>query len=161
MQESRKHMIIWVDVISIIVAVLALIVAILNYNKYKTLTIQYNAMVNTQTLTAQGALETQIRSAISEVTHDIVTLAVEIERNPESKILQFAYSAIEESYRNAYEDACGKYLDGKIDKERFEKMFQREIRQLVEEEPHKKYYAELQTPYASTVAVYKQWNSKA
>lgn len=150
-----------VDILALIVAVLALIVAVMNYNKYKTLTIQYNSMVNVQTLTAQGALETQIRSAISEVTHDIVTLAVEVEKNPESKMLQFAYSAAEESYRNAYEDACGKYLDGKIDKERFEKMYQREIRRLVEEEPHKDYYAGLQTPYASTAAVYKEWYSKA
>ena len=70
-----------VDILALIVAVLALIVAVMNYNKYKTLTIQYNSMVNVQTLTAQGALETQIRSAISEVTHDIVTLAVEVEKN--------------------------------------------------------------------------------
>lgn len=95
------------------------------------------------------------------MTHDIVELAVEIEKNPDSKMLQFAYSAAEESYRNAYEDACGKYLDEKIDKIRFKKMYQREIRRLVEEEPHKDMYAGTQTPYASTVAVYKEWFSEA
>lgn len=151
----------WVDVGTLIVAILALIVAGLNYFKYKTLTVQYNSMVNVQTLTSQGALETQIRSAISEVTHDIVTLAIEVEKNPESRMLIFAYSAAEESYRNTYEDACGKYLDGKIDKERFKKMYQREIRRLVEEEPHKEFYSGLQTPYVSTAAVYKEWYSQA
>lgn len=49
-----------VDVLALIVSAVALIVAVLNYLKYKKLTIQYNAMVNVQTLTAQGALETQI-----------------------------------------------------------------------------------------------------
>lgn len=151
---------IWIDAGSLLVAILAFCVALLNYHKYKILTVQYNTMVHTQTLTAQGALETQIRSAIAAVTHDIVALAVEIEKNPESKMLQYAYSAAEESYRNAYEDACGKYMDGKIDKERFKKMYQREIRRLVEEEPHKQSYMGAQTPYASTVAVYKEWYSQ-
>ena len=150
----------WTDIGTLVVAVLAFIVAALNYHKYKILTVQYNGMVHMQTLTAQGALETQIRSAIAEVTHDIVEFAIEIEKNPESKMLQYAYSAAEESYRNAYEDACGKYMDGKIDKERFRKMYQREIRRLVEEEPHKQSYAEVQTPYASTVAVYREWYSQ-
>lgn len=35
-------------------------------------------------------------------------------------------------------------MDGKIDKERFRKMYQREIRRLVEEEPHKQSYAGVQ-----------------
>lgn len=149
------------DILAVALSILSLIVSAVNLYKYIKLTTQYNTMVNTQTLTAQGALETQIRSAISEVTHDIVTLAVEIEKNPDSKMLQSAYFAAEEIYRNTYEDACGKYMDGKIDKERFKKMYQREIRRLVEEEPHKEYYAGLQTPYASTAAVYKEWYSQA
>lgn len=149
------------DILAVVLSVLSLVVSAVNLYKYIMLTTQYNSMVNTQTLTAQGALETQIRSAISEVTHDIVTLAVEIEKNPTSKMLQSAYYAAEEIYRNTYEDACGKYLDGKIDKERFKKMYQREIRRLVEEEPHKEYYSGLQTPYASTAAVYKEWYSQA
>ena len=70
----------WTDIGTLVVAVLAFIVAALNYHKYKILTVQYNGMVHMQTLTAQGALETQIRSAIAEVTHDIVELAIEIEK---------------------------------------------------------------------------------
>lgn len=76
---------IWIDAGSLLVAILAFCVALLNYHKYKILTVQYNTMVHTQTLTAQGALETQIRSAIAAVTHDIVALAVEIEKNQKVK----------------------------------------------------------------------------
>lgn len=64
-------------------------------------------------------------------------------------------------YRNAYEDACAKYLDRKIDVERFEKMYKQEINKLVNDPQQKEFYATNQTTYASTVAVYKKWFSQS
>ena len=56
---------------------------------------------------------------------------------------------------------CAKYLDKKIDVERFEKMYKQEIYKLVNDPQQKEFYATNQTTYASTVAVYKNWFSQS
>lgn len=151
----------WVDMIALAVAGLSCFFAIKNYLKYKELQGAYNAMVEIQTLTAQGSLETQIRSSIAEAANNMAMIGVEVAKDVSNQILQSAYGAAEEVYRNAYEDACGKYIDGKIDKERFRKFYQIEIRSLVEEEPNRQYYADNQSPYSSTLSVYKEWYHQA
>lgn len=152
------------DWISIGIAFIALILSALNYYKYKTLQKEsnnlqkkYNEMVNTQTLTAQGALETQVRATISEAYKQVVDMAVILQKEPGNVELQRIYRSTEEVYRNAYEDACAKYIDGKIDKERFKKMYLGEILRLVEEEPHREAYATNQTTYDCTLKVYNEW----
>ena len=153
-----------IDILALLVSIISMTLVWRNNTRYKKLQRQYNDMVNVQTLTGQGALETQIRSSISESVYYMALLGVEIaksEENAGNAILQQAYRAVEETYRNAYEDACGKYLDDKIDKERFKKFYIVEIRRLVEEEPHKKYYADNQSAYTSTITVYKEWFRQA
>ena len=118
-------------------------------------------MTKTQTSTAQGAIETQVRNSISDATKEVLHYATEVEKNPSSKVTQQAYFSAEEMYRNAYEDACAKYLDKKIDVERFEKMYKQEIYKLVNNPQQKEFYATNQTTYASTVAVYKNWFSQS
>ena len=152
------------DWISVGIALVALVFAILNYRKYKELQKEnnvlqqkYNEMVNTQMLTAQGALETQVREAINEAFKHVVDMAMILQKNPKDEKIQQLYKSTEEVYRNAYEDACAKYIDGKIDKERFKKMYHSEIRRLVEEEPHKFAYATNQSAYDCTLKVYNEW----
>lgn len=153
------------DWISVGIAAIALIFAVLNYFKYKTLQKEsndlqekYNEMVSTQTLTAQGALETQVRAAISDAYKQVVDMAVIVQKDPGNEEYQRIYKSTEEVYRNAYEDACAKYIDGKIDKERFRRFYLLEIRRLVEEEPHREAYATNQTAYDCTLKVYNEWH---
>ena len=127
---------------------------------YIKLTSRYNDMVSTQTLTAQGAFETQIRSLISDATKALTHYSVELQKSPDNTILQQAYFTAEEQYRNAYEEACGKYIDNKIDKIRFEKLYKQEIYKLVNDENQKQFYATNQSTYASTISVYKEWFSQ-
>lgn len=152
------------DVLAVLVAMIALFVAVINYQKYKTLQNEsnelqkkYNDMVHIQTLTGMGALETQVRAAIADAYKNVVDMLVLLAKDPENEAIQKAYFGTEEVYRNTYEDACGKYIDGKIDKNRFRKMYQTEIRKLVEEEPHKEYYSGNQSPYDCTIKVYNEW----
>ncbi len=68
-------------------------------------------------------------------------------------------SAVEDNL-NAYEDACGKYLDGKIDKTRFKKTYNSEIQNLYTGE--KSMIADLMLPDATSNfqaiwKVYKEW----
>ena len=70
-------------------------------------------------------------------------------------------NSLMEDVRNAYDEACAKYLDGKIDKERFKKMYYYEITQIVVDENNKSFYVLPQTKLMSTVEVYNEWLPKA
>jgi hypothetical protein len=72
-------------------------------------------------------------------------------------IYEQMFDSAQEDLRNAYEEACSRYRDGKVDKERFKRMYSTEIRQLVEDEAQKKEYDTISTRYECTVAVYKEW----
>ena len=140
-----------------VIAVLALVVSAINVILYFKLQGKYNEMTETQMLTAQGAIETQIRSEISNASKELRYWGVAAQKEPENQIVQQAFFSAEEEYRNAYEDACGKYIDKKIDAQRFEKMYKQEINKLVNNPDQAQFYATNQTPYASTVEVYKRW----
>ena len=144
-----------------IITGLALLVSVINVVLYFRLQGKYNEMTRTQMLTAQGAIETQVRNSISDATKEVLHYATEVEKNPSSKVIQQAYFSAEEMYRNAYEDACAKYLDRKIDVERFEKMYKHEINKHVKYPQQKEIYATNQTTYATKVAVYKKWFSQS
>ncbi|MCI5620543.1 MAG: hypothetical protein MR355_03125 [Lachnospiraceae bacterium] len=150
-----------IDCAELIISIVALAGTIVNVIFYIILTKKYNDMVNTQTLTAQGALETQVRASIHEATRNMLDFALRVNNEPENEMVQKAYFAAEEIYRNAYEDACAKYLDYKIDRDRFRKMYQREIQTLVENVDLKEFYDTVSSPYASTVAVYREWFGQA
>lgn len=143
------------------IAGLALGVSLINVILYFKLQGKYNEMTKTQMLTAQGAIETQVRNSISDASKEVLHYAIEVEANSGNKVVQQAFYTAEEMYRNAYEDACAKYLDKKIDTERFEKMYKQEIYKLVNDSAQKEFYATNQTAYASTVAVYKKWFSQS
>ncbi len=149
------------NIVSLIISICSFIISAINLYMYIKLTSRYNDMVSTQTLTAQGAFETQIRSLISDATKELTHYSVELQRSPDNTILQQAYYTAEEQYRNAYEEACGKYIDNKIDKIRFEKLYKQEIYKLVNDENQKQFYATNQSTYTSTISVYKEWFSQA
>lgn len=110
-----------------------------------------------EALATQGSLELQIRSSINEAYYNVIRFAILVAEKPEDKMCQDAYLGAEEVYRNTYEDACDKYLRGKVDGDSFKRMYLVEIRRLVEEEPHKSMYSDNQSPYTSTLKVYKEW----
>lgn len=73
----------------------------------------------------------------------------------QSKVLD---STIENNI-NAYEDACTKYLDDKIDKIRFKKSYHTEIRQLVEHEKLQNYFNPVTSKFKGILKVYDEWNN--
>lgn len=78
--------------------------------------------------------------------------------NDEEEEYQLLIKSSKERVKNVYEEACMKYLDGKVDKVRFKKTYNREIRQLVEE--NQEDYKEVKNIYEATLKVYKEWNNK-
>jgi ribosomal protein L17 len=62
-----------------------------------------------------------------------------------------------ENNLNAYEEACAKFLDKKVDKKRFKKIYKTEIRKLVEHKEFKKYFDGVTSNFKAILKVYKQW----
>ena len=169
------------DWISIAIAGVALLFAVLNYLKYRELQREANdlqeksndlqrqsnelqdkanKMSDIQTLTAQGALESQLRAAISDAYMRIAEMAVTLAKDPGNEELQRIYKSTEELYRNAYEDACDKYLEGKVDTDSFKTMYYLEIKRLVDEKPHSEVYASNRMIYKCTLKVHEKWFGK-
>ena len=62
-----------------------------------------------------------------------------------------------ENNLNAYEEACAKYRDGKIDRKRFRKMYSAEIHKIINDKNLSKYYDDVKSKYQATIEVYKEW----
>lgn len=72
--------------------------------------------------------------------------------------IKLAYNTAVESNLNAYEEACAKYLDGKVDKDRFKKNYHRQIRRLIEDsKPLMKYFDKPSSAYRCILKVYNEW----
>jgi len=96
-----------------------------------------------------GQAETSLRSAISVTRSSVRDIGVKLaeitngkrpdqftaEETRRLKSYQGPFNEALEDNLNAYEDACAKYVDDKIDKERFKKSYIREIQNLCEAKP--------------------------
>jgi hypothetical protein len=129
----------WIALGSAIVSVLALLGTIYFSN-------QAGSHASRANLIAVGELETSLRTAISTARTRAEDAGLRIEELlngrpkaelsvPEKKRLEFqekAFKSSLEDYLNAYEDACSKYVDKKIDCDRFRKFYFSEIRTICE-----------------------------
>ncbi|OUT13840.1 hypothetical protein [Campylobacter concisus] len=125
-------------------------------------TVGYVMITRDQSLTSKGILETEIRKNIVETRLRIIEYANKIPdklSDNEKESIKLIIESLYEDYRNAYEDACSKYEDKKIDRKRFEKMYKDSIRQLVENSVHKEFYSEPQTKYTCTLNFYKNFKN--
>ena len=68
-----------------------------------------------------------------------------------------AFWAAIENNINAYENACAKYADNKVDRHRFKKIYKTEIRKLVQNPKFAKYFDEVKSEYRNILNVYKEW----
>ena len=112
---------------------------------------------------AQGQIELNIHQLLNQTKKDEMEISMMIAQkcsnNDETvKLLKNALKSAMERTVNAYEEACAKYLDGKVDKERFKKNYHIEIRQLVEDNNYKKYFDSTTSSYKAILKVYKEWN---
>lgn len=110
---------------------------------------------------SQGQIELSIHQLIQQTQKDVMELSLRIadQEDPEegkNEILLQVFKTAFEQNLNAYEEACAKYLDGKVDRERFKRNYIIEIRRLVEE--YKEKFDSTTTPYKCILKVYKEWN---
>lgn len=154
--------------ISIIVSGISIVIAI-----YAAVSSRKTS--NKANLISMGTLENSLRDLISQSRRNmedkglfISTLKVkktedfDKEERKQFEIIRKAYSSAVEDWLNAYEEACAKYLDGKVDKERFRKTYKQEITNIVKVnkdnlEIHDLIHPESTSRYRSIWKVYREW----
>ncbi len=144
MQSSVSE---YIDVILSIVAIIISIVALHKSSKSSEIA---NSI-------RMGQAEMEIRKLIFDARKVFLDISVEV-NGGSNEINHLRLEVAKEDLSNAYDEACMKYLDGKIDRERFKKTYGNEIRKIVENEGFKEVYNELTTKFQATVKVYKEWN---
>jgi len=107
---------------------------------------------------ANGNVELQIRTMISEAKYHQSECMIKLAADPKNEMLLSTYDTLTEEVLNAYDEACAKYNDNKVDKERFKKMYFHEIRQLVEDQELNGKYNNVSSRFGATLKVYKEWN---
>ena len=112
---------------------------------------------------AQGQIELNIHQLLNQTKKDVMDVTLVIAEkcsgnDQEMKsVLTQALNTANERNLNAYDEACAKYLDNKVDKERFKKNYHIEIRQLVEDTNNKSKFDANTSPYKAILKVYKEW----
>lgn len=111
---------------------------------------------------SKGQLEIHVHESIERAQHYLFQLAIDIEKNKSTirKIIrEKSYMELLENLMNVYEEACGLYLDNKVNKKRFKKNYYYEIKKLKEGERYKSFYCDENKHYESISKVYKKWFS--
>lgn len=152
--------------LSVIVSIIALCISYNAAQKGNTLanaanelTQMANDMQKGQTDMQKGQVEMQIREMISVARNRYEDMAIQLKSDTENEIYVAAIDSAQENLLNAYDEACAKYLDAKVDRERFKKLYHDEIRQIVTAEGFAEKYREPQTKFHATNKVYKEWNN--
>ena len=161
------------EIVAVIVSVFAFVVTLVNMVFYIKLTTKYNVLVQEQNnisleqnKISQGQAETQMRELIMGARQEVSICSEKLVNcaladNKHSSQLQTVYQKMfdtaQEDLRNAYEEACSRYLDEKVDKERFKRMYYSEIQNLVENKDQIEYFDTVKSRYKCILKVYKEW----
>ncbi|WP_289747793.1 hypothetical protein [Thomasclavelia cocleata] len=131
---------IFISILSLLLSILSLIFT--QINSRRTNKIYYD-----QT-------EMAIRESISTAKYKVAE-AIKNSGDNNQYSSQIVKVSIEELL-NLYEEACAKYIDKKVDKKRFKKLYYDEIKKVVESQELKDYY-NIGSKYCTTKKVYNKW----
>lgn len=144
-----------VSIIAIIVpttiSVISIIISIISNNRSKKI-----EKINSDLMS--GQVELQIREMIFSAQKNFADIGKQLIPNKDGEFNTKLLNMSLEMVRNAYDEACAKYLDGKVDKVRFKKLYYTEIKNLVENKDTKPYYDKIDSKFQATIKVYKEWN---
>lgn len=134
------------DIITLILGIASLITACGTI----LLSFRYNKLV-------QGQVEMQIRERITNARIRYEDLTIQYNEALNNDLIISVFESAKEEFLNAYDEACQKYLDKKVDKERFKKSYFVEIQSIVKNDNFKEKYDSQSTDYKATVKVYNEW----
>lgn len=153
-------------IISALSLMLSFILGIISFSKSKKandISMEANQISKNNEKIAQGQIELYINQLISQTKKDVMDISLKVAdtyaENDETKktLLTKALNSAIEINLNAYDEACAKYIDNKVDKERFKKNYMTSIRQEVENKINYKRFDATTSPYKAILKVYKEW----
>ena len=139
------------EIVAIIFSSLSILISIISF-------IVSNVSNNRQKKISQGQVEIQINQMISNTKKELMDISLLI-ADGSKDILTQAFKSARELNMNAYDEACAKYLDNKVNKERFKRNYCIEIRRLVEDKNNSEFFNPTTSPYRCILKVYNEWNN--
>jgi len=149
------------DISAIGIALLALVVSYFAFRDVKH--IKNNAAAMTE-----WTINERI-TATKERISDIFTLMIDLTSKPISTRTALEKTKLEsfnkqldlaiENNLNAYEAACANYIDKKVDTTRFKQSYKSEIKKVVEDIHHKKYFDGVSSKFRAILKVYDEWEN--
>lgn len=161
------------EYLELVIAMLSLILSIIALFTATKASNTANRISSGQLDLANGTLELEMRNSLNDASHNISELSLSIiplqEKRNASKLtaaearqldaLEKSFTAATQSWLNIYEDLSAKYLDGKVDRVRFKKNFNVEIRNLVERQSLASYFNPVSSRYKAILKVYDEWEN--
>ena len=158
---------------AIAISVLSLLVAVISLIMSAASNAKANRLQHESVRLASAMVETEIRATIAEETTHVNEVAMKLtpllskqktgkmkEREEhELQALRKNWKAAVQGMLNAYEEACTKYLDRKIDRDRFKATYHVEIRNLLEAEHLKEFFDAHTSRYKAIIKVYDEWEN--
>lgn len=156
----------WVSIASLIVAIAS---AAFSWSS----SAKANKLAKENTNIQFGMFELSLRQAIENANAKIGEIGltmgplkakVDSGKGTEEEIstLTFYHASLDAAIQamlNTYDDACSKYIDGKVDKDRFRKSYHIEIRNILERAELKKYFDPHTSRYKPILKVYNEWEN--
>lgn len=130
-----------VSVISITVAFLALW---LSRGSYKT-------------ALGQSEIDLLLMITASEVRVEELNIQIAKKEIDDNDVVSRSLKTRIQHMLNAYETACGLYIDKKIDKKRFKRLYHEPIRNLLKNDDLKEYFAAPDSSYKAILKVHNEW----
>ena len=159
--------------ISLVVSFFALFLAKKSNENAKMATNKANKISEDNLKLQSGVVELSLSQAIENAKGRVVDnnnlmtpLVSKSEANTITKEEEYtletykkSFNATVETLMNVYDEACSKYIDGKVDRLRFKKTYKYEIRNLLEKEELSEYFKPLTSRYKSILAVWDEWDN--
>lgn len=159
------------EIVSNAIAALALIVSIVALVKSSSASTAANDIAKENLKLTHAQVEIDLRTQVTESRRNVEDFFERhgdfLAANPDTldeqdkdrrKRLSIAGNSAVEGYLSALDGACQKYIDGKIDKVRFQKDYQREIRQAIEDEAHRDFF-HVGHGFHALMRVYEEWEN--
>lgn len=154
------------EILSLVVAVIALVVSGVSIYMAR----QSNYLAGQSNKTSIASIEfvmnerlTATKERVSDLALSMAPLLAKDNRTAEDErmleIYEHNFKLALENNLNTYEEICAKYLDGKVDRERFIRTYKREVRQLVENQEFKERFDGVTSPYKAILKVYDEWEN--
>ena len=139
-------------IVPTIISVISIVISVISNNRSKKI-----EKINSDLMS--GQIELQIREMIFSAQKNFTDIGKQLVPNKDDNFNAKMLDMSLEMVCNAYDEACAKYLDGKVDKNRFKKLYYTEIKNLIENENTKPYYDTIDSKFQATIKVYKEWNN--